>query len=295
MRHIHAARSFQHEAQSVRRAARSVERDKGPFLTFIRGLTYPVDQPGWLSELLLAVVLAAIPIFGYFVIKGWEFEISSRVYHGAPKLFPGWGQLGRKFQRGLIIRLTGILYNIPTYLLAGITIWLWIAPIVKVIQGKTDWSVQIIDLYADGRFGLRLGMLIVTLIVGFLMNSLYWAGYLRYIQMQRYSFFYDLVYNFQVVVLTMLDDFIMGIHLALGTAIAGMLDTIFGGALAATGIGAFLAPLILPAITFTFMSSLTGYLFGIMAIRSFKDEDAEPKQVYENQRAAAPLRKPPRA
>src|SRR5688572_11270674 len=107
------------------------------------------------------------------MIRGWEYEISYRVRASAPRWFPGWGNPGNRLMQGFLIRMAGFLYNIPTYIVAGITIWLWIGPIVRILSGYVDLQTDLRDLYVPA-LGIRIGMIFVTLAVAFLMNSLFW-------------------------------------------------------------------------------------------------------------------------
>ncbi len=205
---------------------------------------------------------------GYFIIRGWEYEISTRVRHGAARRLPGWNNPWKKLERGFLIRLAGVLFNIPTYILLAITLYLWLEPLIGPYLRGTAQDIPLNSAYSSG-LGLRIGMILITAIVAFLLNSLYWSGYLRYIDTGKYSLFFDLATNFQLSFRMFFDDIIVAIYTVLASLIAAGLDSVFGAALAATGIGAFLAPIFLPAITFTFLSSFSGYIFGVLATETF--------------------------
>ena len=74
------------------------------------------------------------------------------------------------------------------------------------------------------RLVLRIGMIFITAIVAFMMNSLYWAGYMRYIDTRRWTLFFDLVTNFELVILTIADDLIMMVYLWVATLLMGLVD-----------------------------------------------------------------------
>jgi hypothetical protein len=251
--------------------------------SFYQALLYPIEQRNWLKEFLLAIGIAAIPILGYFMIKGWEFEISTRVRHREERLFPGWGKPGKRLVRGFMIRFAAFLYNIPTYILLAITIWLWLGPIVRALSGTLPLNTPVQDVYGVG-LGLRIGMILVTVIVAFVMNSLYWSGYLRYIETRRYVLFFDLMTNILVTLRTIWDDFFVSIYHVGAQALAAAIDAGLTALLTATGVGTFLIPILVPAVNFAFMSMFKAYLFGEMAEGAF-GEDQPP-------RPALPQRQP---
>jgi hypothetical protein len=203
------------------------------------------------------------------MIKGWEFEISTRVRQGAPRVLPGGRNPFQKLFRGMMIRLAAFLYNLPTFILLGITLYLWLEPLIAAMQSPELRQQPIGDVYSQG-LGLRIGMTVITIIVAFVLNSLYWSGYLRYIDTRRYSLFFDPVTNFRQTSTTFVDDLLLSIYLALASLIAVGLDAGAGSLLTLSGVGAFVAPIVLPAITFTFMSVVKGYWFGEMARNAFK-------------------------
>lgn len=239
--------------------------------SFWEGLFYIFRQKYWFLELLLSILLASIPILGYFLIKGWEFEISVRVRHGAPRLLPGWRNPFQKLFRGMIIRFAAFLYNLPTFTLLGITIYLWIEPLIAGMQSPEASRQPLSDVYSQG-LGLRISMVVITIIVAFVCNSLYWSGYLRYIDSRRYSLFFDVVTNFRKTSTTFVDDLLLSIYLMLASLIATGLDAGAGSLLTLSGVGTVIAPIVLPAITFTFMSVVKGYWFGAMARNAYKTE-----------------------
>jgi hypothetical protein len=231
-------------------------------------LTYVFRQKGWLPELALTLIVAAIPLVGFFLIRGWEFEISARVYRGSTRLLPGWGHLSNRLIRGGIIRLTGFVYNLPVYVLLLATLAAWFWPLIRTLSGAIPLDTPLQTLYSSG-LGLRIGLIIVTAIVAFLANSLYWAGYLRYVATQRYSLFFDLVENFRVMIATFADDLIIAVYLAAASLIAGVITSGVGLLLAATGIGLILEPLVLPAVTLTILSTVNAYWMGELARDTF--------------------------
>jgi hypothetical protein len=241
--------------------------------TFWNSLLYPFKQRGWIIELLIAFLIASIPVFGFLMIKGWEFEISTRVRHGAPRLLPGWGHPGNRLVRGLLVTFALFIYNIPFLTLLAITVALWISPVVRWISG--DITADEAGTALGGpMLGLRIGMIIITFIVWFAMHALYWSGYLRYIETRRYVMFFDLVPNAIITFSTISDDLVMSVYLFGAQIIAGFIEAGVGAMLTATGVGAFLVPFLVPAINFTFISWVQAYLYAEMAEGAFGEEPA---------------------
>lgn len=253
-------------------------------ISFFKALMYPYEQRGWFKEIFTAVALASIPIAGYFFIKGWEFEIGTRVRHNAPRVFPGWKPLGKRFERGLLIGFAVILYNIPVYIAIAYTIWLWIGPLIKALTGRINLDLPVVELYKSA-LGLRLGMILISLILWFFMNSLYWSGYLRYIETRRYALFFDIGTNAIITFTTIADDLIIGVYVFLAQLLAGLIDSGVTAMLVATGIGTILVPFLVPAVNMTFMSMFEAYMFGKLAENTFGEE----QPVYKSRRRHPPL------
>lgn len=237
---------------------------------FFRAFTYLFRQKNWLAELALTMGMAAIPVVGFFLIRGWEFEISARVYHGSGRLLPGWGNWSNRLIRGVIIRLTGFVYNLPVYLLIVATLAAWFWPLIRTLEGQIPLDTSLYALYASG-LGIRIGLILITALVAFVANSLYWAGYLRYVATRRYSLFFDLIENFRIMVTTFADDLIIAIYMVGASLIAGLITAVVGLLLAATGVCVILEPILLPAITLTILSTANGYWMGELAVNTFTD------------------------
>jgi hypothetical protein len=256
--------------------------------TFWSALTFPFKQRGWIMELLITIIIAAIPVIGFLMIKGWEFEISTRVRHKAPRLLPGWRNIGNRLMRGLLVTLALFIYNIPFLLLVMITVWFWISPVMRWLTGQITSDVAAAEL-GGPLLGVRIGLIIITAIVWFIGHALYWSGYLRYIETRRYSLFFDLVPNAIITFNTIADDLLMTVYLFGAQVFAGFIETAVGAMLTATGIGAFLVPFVVPAVNFTFMSWVRAYLYAEMAEGAFGEEpSAHPRKQLPSRSSVNP-------
>lgn len=241
-------------------------------MQFFRALTYAFKERSWPGKLGLAIAAAAIPFLGFFIIKGWEYEISVRVRHGHERKLPGWGNLPSKLWRGVVLRLTGILYNVPVIVVLVISLWSWIGVFVRYFRQDTRSLALLGEMLAQGA-GLRLSLLGLTALLALAANTLYWSGYLRYIETNRYLDFFDVVTNAELAFRNVWDDFFMAIFMAVLGLIAAGVGTLLTAGLTLTGAGAVLAPIVVPALTLSFLSLVSGHLFGQLAIRTLGPDD----------------------
>lgn len=238
-------------------------------MRFFKALTYPFSNKAWPVKLGTAVLVAAIPVLGFFLIKGWEFEISVRVKNGDPEPLPGWGKPGGMLVRGVVIRLVGMLYNVPTYILLALSIALWVGVLIRFFGQETRTFEAFIATLAQGS-GLRVVAPCGALVYAAAGNILYWTGYLRYIESRKLTAFFEIVPNMRMAFRNILDDIVTEIYVVLMTWMLGMLGSLLTGVLVSTGIGAVLAPIIVPALVLSAMSVFTGHIFGQLAIRTLE-------------------------
>lgn len=236
-------------------------------MKLFEALVYPFREPGWFGKLAIATLIAAIPVVGFFIIKGWEFEISMRVRHDTPSKLPPWRNYGIKFMRGVIVRIIGFIYNIPTYIIFGILFFIWIRIFVAFFNAdQQTWEV-FRGLVGQASLPTA-GLVALLLVYMFLGNSMFWSGYLRYIETNDLWDFFDLITNFRLTIANIWDDLIMGFYMFLLGILVGAVDGWLIGLLSATGVGALIAPVLVPALTFTFLTWVNGHFFGQLAIRT---------------------------
>jgi hypothetical protein len=238
-------------------------------MRFFDALRYPFTDRDWFGKLATALLIAAIPLLGYFMIKGWEFEISVRVKHRSLNLLPGWENLGGKLMRGLLIRFAEILYNLPTYALFGFGIALWVNLLGRFFAQGVLTTDAFIALYREG-FPLRAALFGLGLFYALAANILYWTGYLRYIETRQFLAFFDVIDNLRMAFRNIFDDLTTAIYVGVVTFVMGLAGTALAAALAATGVGTAIVPLLVPAITLTVLSVFKGHLFGQLAIRTLE-------------------------
>lgn len=236
-------------------------------LNLFTAISYAFRERGWPGKLGAAVLAAAIPVIGYFIIKGWEFEISVRVRHGSEQRLPGWGNPLSKLGRGLLLRLAGILYNLPTYVMLVATVVVWADLFVRFFGQDPARRLPFDMMFHDGLW-LRIVVPLLAVFFALAANFLYWSGYLRYIETRRFATFFEVIPNLRLAFANMLDDFVVAIFMTVAGLIATAVSSLLTALLGATGVGAVLLPILLPALTFSFLSAVSGYLFGQLAIRT---------------------------
>jgi len=216
----------------------------------------------------LAILVAAIPVIGFFAIKGWEFEISYAVRHGRDDELPPWRKPFRLLARGFAIRLAGILYNLPTYFLLGFGLLLTGASLVQFFQtGPLTW--QAFGAALTDHFALRLSVFALAGLYALAANILYWSGYLRYIETRDFLLFFDVLDNARLAFANAWDDLLMAVFMAAVTLATGLIGTGLTALLAGlAGIGVALAPIVVPALVLTINTLIEGHLYGQLARRT---------------------------
>jgi hypothetical protein len=236
-------------------------------MKFFEALIYPFRDKAWPGKLLLAVLAAAIPVAGYFVIKGWEFEVSVAVRHHDPTPLPRWHNFFQKLGRGALIRVVGFVYNAPTYALLAVNVALWAGWFLLMLSPGASAAETGREMVTH-RLLPRLLLLAINGLVAIAANLFYWAGYMRYIDTRRFAAFFEIGRNSRLLFNGILDDLVMTVYVAILSFAVGLLDTAATTALAATGVGALLAPILIPALTFSLLSVFKGHLFGQLVTRN---------------------------
>lgn len=235
-------------------------------MKFFKALLFPFREPDWPGKLGLTILVAAIPFFGFYAIKGWQFEVSVRVRHREQNLLPGWRDPFGKFWRGLLIRFASFVYNLPTFLFLGAGLFLWGRMFVRFFSQDARTLEVFLQMLKQSLAPRVLLLLVAALLFSVLGSMLYWAGYLRYIDTRRYSVFLRVFENVRLIFKNVWDDLLMAFYLYLLSLVLGGLAGLLTTAVASTGVGAFLAPILVPALVFTITDSVKGYLLGQLAL-----------------------------
>ncbi len=85
-------------------------------MEFGKSFTYVFEDKDWVVKILLAAVIAFIPIVGALAVAGWGVEITKRAIHKDPEALPGWGDFVNYLIKGLVFILIGFVYMLPVIL-----------------------------------------------------------------------------------------------------------------------------------------------------------------------------------
>ena len=85
-------------------------------MEFGKSFTYVFEDDDWIVKILLAAVIAFIPIIGMLAVAGWGVEITKRAIHKDPEQLPGWGDFVNYLIKGLVVILIGFVYMLPVLL-----------------------------------------------------------------------------------------------------------------------------------------------------------------------------------
>lgn len=85
-------------------------------MEFGKSFTFMFDDGKWVGKILLAAVIAFIPIIGPLAVAGWGVEITKRVIHQDPEQLPDWSDFVNYLIKGLVVILIGFVYMLPILL-----------------------------------------------------------------------------------------------------------------------------------------------------------------------------------
>ena len=85
-------------------------------MEFGKSFSYVFEDEDWVVKILLAAVIAFIPIVGALAVAGWGVEITKRAIQKDPELLPGWGDFVNYLIKGLVVILIGFVYMLPVIL-----------------------------------------------------------------------------------------------------------------------------------------------------------------------------------
>ncbi|MBI3763140.1 MAG: DUF4013 domain-containing protein [Chloroflexi bacterium] len=77
-----------------------------------KAFSYTFEDKDWIKKLLIAGVVAIVPIVN-FAVLGWLVEIIRRVSQGEAELLPDWSRFGELFKRGFMAFVIVLVYLLP--------------------------------------------------------------------------------------------------------------------------------------------------------------------------------------
>jgi hypothetical protein len=82
-----------------------------------RSFTYMFEDESWIMKIVIGGILLVIPIIN-FMVFGYALEALKRAADGMDTPLPEWDDFGGKFVKGLMLFLIGLVYAIPSILVA---------------------------------------------------------------------------------------------------------------------------------------------------------------------------------
>ncbi|PDV97531.1 DUF4013 domain-containing protein [Candidatus Chloroploca asiatica] len=140
-----------------------------------KAFSFVFDDEQWLTSILIAGLLALIPLVGQILIIGYMLETARRLAAGNPRPLPQWDNFGEKFNLGLVGLGIAIVYAVPVIVIA-----LLFACVPLFAAGAGDAAAGIAAL-------LVLCLMPLIMIVALATQPLLIAGTVRYLQTNSFS------------------------------------------------------------------------------------------------------------
>jgi hypothetical protein len=199
-------------------------------MDFTKALTYPFDDPDWISKLgILAAVflLMFIPIIGtipaLLLITGWNYETAKNVRNGMPNPMASWSDIGGLFSRGLTLTIGLIVYQLPAIIGMCLVGGIWGLP---ALSGGDEDALGALMGGASLLSTCCCCLLAFYLLIAYIA---YTGGYIRYMDNEELGTFFQFGDNIALV-RENIGDFGMAILFMLG---GGLIASLLSG----TGIG----------------------------------------------------------
>lgn len=77
-----------------------------------RAFQFSFEDKDWVAKFAITIVLAIIPIVGWFILSGYMLRVSRNIILGTETL-PEYDDWGGDFTRGLVALIGGIFYYLP--------------------------------------------------------------------------------------------------------------------------------------------------------------------------------------
>lgn len=218
-------------------------------MDFTKALTYPFDDPEWITKLGIAVgitiLMFIVPVLGTIagalLLAGWSYETSKNVRNGVPNPMASWSEFGAILSRGLQLAIAGFVYHIPTMILSCIAFGPMFLPLLGVDSEAMG------PLAALGTFGTICCSCLVIL-YGLGATLVYNAGYIRYMDNEALGTFFQFGDNIALLRENIGDFGMAFVFMIVGGLIASVLS--------GTGIGALVGQ----AFTNYFNAHIVGQL-----------------------------------
>jgi hypothetical protein len=134
-----------------------------------KSFSFPFEDPDWLSKLGLGALISMIPILN-FAWSGYLVEIIRNVRNDHPGPLPTWDDLGKKFNKGLILFGAALVYLAPA--LVALCLPLGIIALSSSSSGNSNMQ-DLGQTLTEAGGVLFLSLLCIFILYGFLFSILY--------------------------------------------------------------------------------------------------------------------------
>jgi hypothetical protein len=139
-----------------------------------KAFSFVFDDEQWLTSILIAGLLALIPLVGQILIIGYLLETARRLAAGNPRPLPQWDNFGEKFNLGLIGFGIAIVYAVPIIV---ISLLFACVPLFAASAGDAGGIIAL----------LTLCLVPLIILVALVIQPLMLAGIARYLQTNSFS------------------------------------------------------------------------------------------------------------
>jgi hypothetical protein len=141
-----------------------------------KAFTFPFDDEGWVSSILICGALMFLPIVGWLAIAGYTLQVARNVAMGSPRPLPRWDDFSTKLSLGFSWFLIYLAYSAPVIILSFVAICAFIPGIASGNDGLIAASV-----------GLYVCIIVLAVLLSIALAPVLLAATARYLQYDSLS------------------------------------------------------------------------------------------------------------
>lgn len=140
-----------------------------------RSVTYPFEDPAWLSKLIVFLIVGFLPGLNLILWSGYALSIARNLVRGAQQPLPAWDAWSDIAVRGLLSLVATALY---------------FAPAALIVLGA--WLIGALSNGAQPFIMVRLGALGVALLYSALINYVLTCAHARYAKTDQFYHYFEI-------------------------------------------------------------------------------------------------------
>ena len=231
-----------------------------------KSFSFIFDEEGWFNKLLVAAVVAIIPIVN-FAWVGYLVDLMRNVFDGDPKPLPSWDDFGGKFMKRLILTLAAMIYSLPLIILSCVFI-----PIAILPAFSSDQDVQTVLAGVTTTGGIVVACCLTLYIL--LLTFVYPAIYVNYAKNLTFGSCFKFGEFFPIISRN-LGDYLIGWVIAI---VLGFLIGLIAGALnlmlSFIPCLGWIISLLVSGMTSAWASAVFAHVFGQVGMKHFASTGA---------------------